>query len=132
MTSEFSWFMSGHVFLAQIYDIATIEDMRAVNNFSMKCLKSSPLPLYMFVNLTDLHQISVGVNELRQELVFLKNPLLREIEVYGCNQQIHLTVRFLAGLLGELAHVPIRVFDTETQALNFLRRVQQDFESLPL
>jgi hypothetical protein len=123
--------MSGHVFIAHIHESAILEDMQNINTFAQECLRLSPVPLYMLVDLSGLREIKVSVGELRASLTFLTHAGLREVEVYGCDERIQLTVRFLAGLLGELCHVPIRVFDTETQALNFLRRADSSIVSEP-
>ncbi len=126
MPAETTWYIENRVILSRVEGEATFKDIAEVDAQVVARIRQGAnfTPLVHFIlDMRAMTKIPVNLVEMRKALTHLKEPALGWTVVTGMNP----VIRFVAGMITQMAGVRFRMFPTFEEAVSFL--VSQD-ESL--
>ena len=126
MSAETTWYIENRVILVRVQGESTFHDIADVDAEIIvrirQGVKVTPL-VHLILDMRAMTKIPVNLVEMRKALTHLKEPALGWTVVAGMSP----VIRFVAGMMTQMAGVRFRMFPTFEEAVSFL--VSQD-ESL--
>ncbi|MEO8612346.1 MAG: hypothetical protein ABI690_30905 [Chloroflexota bacterium] len=126
MPTVTTWYQENHVIISRVEGEATLQDITAVDAEVVARIRqgSKVTPLVHFIlDMRAMTKIPVNLVEIRRALTHLKEPALGWTVVAGMSP----VIRFVAGMITQMAGVRFRMVPTLEEAVSFL--ISQD-ESL--
>lgn len=119
MSSETMWYIENRVILSRVVGEATIQDVADVDAAVIALIRQGAqvTPLVHFIlDMRAMTKIPINLVELRRTLNHLKEPALGWTVVAGMNP----VMRFVAGMITQMAGVRFRMLPTFEEAVSFL------------
>jgi hypothetical protein len=126
MPTKTTWYQENHVIISRVEGETTLQDIIDVDAEVVARIRQGAkvTPLVHFIlDMRAMTKIPVNLVEIRRALTHLKEPALGWTVVAGMSP----VIRFVAGMITQMAGVRFRMFPTLEEAVSFL--ISQD-ESL--
>ncbi len=126
MSAETTWYIENRVILMRVQGESTFQDIAQEDAEVVVRIRqgSKVTPLvHLILDMRAMTKIPVNLVEIRRALTHLKEPALGWTVVAGMSP----VIRFVAGMVTQMAGVRFRMFPTLEEAVSFL--ISQD-ESL--
>lgn len=119
MPAETTWYIENRVILSRVEGEATFQDVAEVDAELVARIRQganfAPL-VHLILDMRTMTKIPVNLVEMRKTLTHLKEPALGWTLVIGMNP----VMRFVAGMITQMAGVRFRMFPTFEEAVSFL------------
>jgi hypothetical protein len=123
MPTETTWYQENHVIISRVEGETTLQDIVEVDAKVITLIRQGEkvTPLVHFIlDMRAMTKIPVSLLEIKRALTHLKEPALGWTVVAGMSP----VIRFVAGMITQMAEVRFRMFPTLEEAVSFL--VSQD------